>query len=92
MPNILLGFLETISTFTQPILPPQTYDLLFPLNHTRARQAIINIYHAGELEGFTPHIDVLGLFRVLEENEVLLGLRILWENFCIAAIAVELID
>ena len=60
LPNILLGLLETISTLLKPILPPQTYDLLFPVNPTRARQAIINLYHPGE--GITPHIDLLGRY------------------------------
>jgi hypothetical protein len=60
LPNILLGLLETISTLLRPILPPQTYDLLFPVNPTRARQAIINLYHPGE--GITPHIDLLGRY------------------------------
>ena len=60
LPNILLGLLETISTLLKPILPPQTYDLLFPVNPTRARQAIINLYHVGE--GITPHIDLLGRY------------------------------
>ena len=60
LPNILLGLLETISTLLKPILPPQTYDLLFPVNPTRARQVIINLYHPGE--GITPHIDLLGRY------------------------------
>ena len=60
LPNILLGLLETISTLLKPFLPPQTYDLLFPVNPTTARQAIINLYHAGE--GITPHIDLLGRY------------------------------
>ena len=60
LPNILLGLLETISTLLKPVLPPQTYDLLFPVNPTRARQAIINLYHPGE--GITPHIDLLGRY------------------------------
>ena len=60
LPNILLELLETISTLLKPILPPQTYDLLFPVNPTRARQAIINLYHPGE--GITPHIDLLGRY------------------------------
>ena len=60
LPNILLGLLETISTLLKPILPPQTYDLLFPMNPTSARQAIINLYHPGE--GITPHIDLLGRY------------------------------
>jgi hypothetical protein len=60
LPNILLGLLETISTLLKPILPPQTYDLLFPVNPTRARQAIINLYHPGE--GITPHVDLLGRY------------------------------
>jgi hypothetical protein len=60
LPNILLGLLETISTLLKPILPPQTYDLLFPMNPTRARQAIINLYQPGE--GITPHIDLLGRY------------------------------
>ena len=60
IPNILLGLLESISTLLKPILPPQTYDLLFPANPTRARQAIINLYQPGE--GITPHIDLLGRY------------------------------
>ena len=60
LPDILLGLLETISTLLQPLLPPQTYDLLFPVNPTSARQAIINLYQPGE--GITPHIDLLGRY------------------------------
>jgi 2OG-Fe(II) oxygenase superfamily len=60
LPNILLELLETISTLLKPVLPPQTYDLLFPVNPTSARQAIINLYHPGE--GITPHIDLLGRY------------------------------
>jgi len=60
LPNILLGLLETVSTLLRPTLPPQTFDLLFPVNPTRARQAIINLYHPGE--GITPHIDLLGRY------------------------------
>jgi 2OG-Fe(II) oxygenase superfamily len=60
LPDILLGLLETLSTLLQPLLPPQTYDLLFPVNPTRARQAIINLYQPGE--GITPHIDLLGRY------------------------------
>jgi len=60
LPNILLGLLETLSTLLKPLLPPQTYDLLFPVNPTRARQAIINLYQPGE--GITPHIDLLGRY------------------------------
>ena len=60
LPNILLGLLETVSTLLKPTLPPQTFDLLFPANPTRARQAIINLYHPGE--GITPHVDLLGRY------------------------------
>jgi hypothetical protein len=60
LPNILLGLLETISTLIKPTLPTETYDLLFPVNPTRARQAIINLYHPGE--GITPHVDLLGRY------------------------------
>ena len=60
LPDILLGLLETISTLLKPLLSPQTYALLFPANPTRARQAIINLYHPGE--GITPHIDLLGRY------------------------------
>ena len=60
LPNILLELLETISTLLKPILPPPTYDLLFPVTPTSARQAIINLYHPGE--GITPHIDLLGRY------------------------------
>ena len=60
LPDILLGLLETISTLLKPILPRQTYDLLFPVNPTRARQAIINLYHPGE--GISPHVDLLGRY------------------------------
>ena len=60
LPNILLGLLETISTLLKPVLPPQTYDLLFPAFPTVARQAIINLYHPGE--GIAPHIDLLGRY------------------------------
>ena len=42
--NILLGLLETISTLRSS----QIYEFLFPLYSTKARQAIINLYHPGE--------------------------------------------
>ena len=44
--NDLLGLLETVSCF---ILRAQTYDLLFLVNLTRARQTIINPYYSGEV-------------------------------------------
>ncbi|KAJ7147352.1 hypothetical protein C8R46DRAFT_1180236 [Mycena filopes] len=43
-----------------PSLPPGIHALLFPRTPTHARQAILNLYHAGE--GITPHVDLLGRF------------------------------
>src|SRR5690606_23887213 len=44
----------------RPLLPDETYDLLFPTVPTQARQAIINLYNPGE--GITPHVDLLGRY------------------------------
>lgn len=57
LPPILLSLLEELSILLQPVLPPETYSLVFPSIPTRARQAIINLYQPGE--GITPHIDLL---------------------------------
>ena len=46
-----------------PTLPRETHAMLFPLANegvSRARQAIINLYHPGE--GITPHVDLLNRF------------------------------
>ncbi|KAF9480159.1 hypothetical protein BDN70DRAFT_894342 [Pholiota conissans] len=60
LPPILLDLLDTISALLKPVIPPETYELLFPAVQTRARQAIINLYHPGE--GITPHVDLLGRY------------------------------
>jgi hypothetical protein len=57
LPPILLSLLDKLSVLLQPVLPPETYSLLFPSNPTGARQAIINLYKTGE--GITPHVDLL---------------------------------
>jgi len=57
LPPILLSLLEELSTLLQPVLPPETYSLVFPSKPAGARQAIINLYQPGE--GITPHIDLL---------------------------------
>ncbi|KDR84347.1 hypothetical protein GALMADRAFT_56406, partial [Galerina marginata CBS 339.88] len=59
-PGILIDLLETISHLLRPVVPPETYALLFPAQQTRARQAIINLYQTGE--GITPHVDLLGRY------------------------------
>ena len=60
LPHVLLRLLDTISTLLKPLLSPPTHTLLFPVNPTKARQAIINLYQPGE--GITPHIDLLGRY------------------------------
>jgi hypothetical protein len=60
LPRILLDLLDTISIILQPVIPPGTHALLFPVKPTRARQAIINLYQPGE--GITPHVDLLGRY------------------------------
>lgn len=57
LPPILLSLLKELSTLLQPVLPPETYSLVFPSKPTGARQAIINLYQPGE--GITPHVDLL---------------------------------
>jgi len=59
-PDILHILLDNISCLLRSILPPETYDLLFPVTPTKARQAIINLYQPGE--GITPHVDLLGRY------------------------------
>ncbi|KAF6761943.1 hypothetical protein DFP72DRAFT_877540 [Ephemerocybe angulata] len=59
-PPVLLSLLESLSTLLIPILPEETYSLLFPTTPTQARQAIINLYEPGE--GITPHVDLLGRY------------------------------
>ncbi|KAH9482184.1 hypothetical protein JR316_0004279 [Psilocybe cubensis] len=60
LPPILLELLDQISSLLRPVVPPDTYDVLFPACPTRARQAIINLYQPGE--GITPHVDLLGRY------------------------------
>lgn len=60
LPLPLLDLLDTLSVILLPVLPKTTYDLLFPLSPTKARQAIINLYHPGE--GISPHVDLLGRY------------------------------
>lgn len=56
-PPPLVSLLSFLPNFLRPLLPPATYELLFPDSPTQARQAIINLYHPGE--GITPHVDLL---------------------------------
>lgn len=60
LPEVLLDLLEHVSVVLKNILPPGTYDLLFPTMPTMARQAIINLYKPGE--GISPHVDLLGRY------------------------------
>ncbi|PPQ94815.1 hypothetical protein CVT25_007451 [Psilocybe cyanescens] len=60
LPPILLELLDKISLLLRPMVPPSTYDILFPAHPTKARQAIINLYQPGE--GITPHVDLLGRY------------------------------
>jgi hypothetical protein len=60
LPPFLIALLSNLSSLLQPILPAQTYDLLFPRKPLTARQAILNLYKPGE--GRTPHVDLLGRF------------------------------
>ena len=60
LPQILLDLLDRMSTLLRPVVPPETYDMLFPTEPTQARQAIINLYQSGE--GITPHVDLLGRY------------------------------
>lgn len=60
LPRILLDLLDRMSTLLRPVVPPETYNLLFPAEPTQARQAIINLYQSGE--GITPHVDLLGRY------------------------------
>jgi len=57
LPPVLLSLLDKLSTLLQPVLPPETYSLVFPSKPIGARQAIINLYQCGE--GITPHVDLL---------------------------------
>lgn len=57
LPPVLSSLLKELSTLLQPVLPPETYSLVFPSKPTGARQAIINLYQPGE--GITPHVDLL---------------------------------
>ncbi|KAF9553278.1 hypothetical protein CPC08DRAFT_673422 [Agrocybe pediades] len=59
-PRILHELLDKVSCILKPAVPSKTYDLLFPTNSTKARQAIINLYQPGE--GITPHVDLLGRY------------------------------
>jgi alkylated DNA repair dioxygenase AlkB len=60
LPPFLTTLLSNLSSLLQPILPAQTYELLFPRKPLTARQAILNLYKPGE--GITPHVDLLGRF------------------------------
>ncbi|KII94710.1 hypothetical protein PLICRDRAFT_127869 [Plicaturopsis crispa FD-325 SS-3] len=63
LPSFLVTLLSTLSQLLRPILPPDTYTLLFPPLDTpapRARQAIVNLYHPGE--GISAHVDLLKRF------------------------------
>ncbi|KAJ6476205.1 hypothetical protein C8R45DRAFT_1009212 [Mycena sanguinolenta] len=60
LPPVLITLLSTVSSLLEPTLPPEIHTLLFPPNPTRARQAILNLYHPGE--GIIPHVDLLRRF------------------------------
>lgn len=60
LPPILVGLLSTMASLLEPVLPPEIHTLLFPPTPTRARQAILNLYHPGE--GIIPHVDLLKRF------------------------------
>ncbi|KAJ7599524.1 hypothetical protein C8J56DRAFT_916849 [Mycena floridula] len=60
IPPQLLSLLTSLSILLKPCIPAETHELLFPSNPTRARQAILNLYHPGE--GISPHVDLLGRF------------------------------
>ncbi|KAF7373389.1 hypothetical protein MSAN_00548500 [Mycena sanguinolenta] len=60
LPPVLTTLLSTVSSLLEPTLPPEIHALLFPPNPTRARQAILNLYHPGE--GIIPHVDLLRRF------------------------------
>ncbi|KAF8632819.1 hypothetical protein AX15_001679 [Amanita polypyramis BW_CC] len=57
LPTTLLNLLSVLSSHLKPLLPENTYALLFPPIPTQARQAIINLYNPGE--GISPHVDLL---------------------------------
>ncbi|EEB99439.1 hypothetical protein MPER_00888, partial [Moniliophthora perniciosa FA553] len=59
LPPALTTLLSTLSEILS-VLPPSIHTLLFPRVPSRARQAIINLYHPGE--GITPHVDLLRRF------------------------------
>ncbi|ESK94097.1 fe2og oxygenase family oxidoreductase [Moniliophthora roreri MCA 2997] len=60
LPPTLTTLLSTLSEILSVSLPPSVHTLLFPRAPSRARQAIINLYHPGE--GITPHVDLLRRF------------------------------
>ncbi|KAJ7631964.1 hypothetical protein DFH06DRAFT_1004690 [Mycena polygramma] len=60
LPPVLSALLSTMASLLKPSLPPETHALLFPRVPTRARQAILNLYHPGE--GIIPHVDLLRRF------------------------------
>jgi len=62
IPSFLTELLSTISELLLPELPSRTHALLFPPPDapSRARQAILNLYHPGE--GISPHVDLLTRF------------------------------
>ena len=60
LPDILLDLLNHLSSSLKFTLPPETYELLFPVRPIMARQAIINLYKPGE--GITSHVDLLNRY------------------------------
>ncbi|KAJ7239982.1 hypothetical protein B0H12DRAFT_1135462 [Mycena haematopus] len=60
LPPALITLLSAVSSLLEPSLPTEIHALLFSPNPTRARQAILNLYHPGE--GIIPHVDLLRRF------------------------------
>ncbi|KAI9574386.1 hypothetical protein HD554DRAFT_2034503 [Boletus coccyginus] len=62
LPSILIQLLHQLSALLHPWIPSDLHDHLFPSKGapSRARQAILNLYHPGE--GITPHVDLLNRF------------------------------
>ncbi|KIO12438.1 hypothetical protein M404DRAFT_993426 [Pisolithus tinctorius Marx 270] len=62
LPPFLISLLHYLSDVLRHSIPDALYNVLFPPRGapSRARQAIVNLYHPGE--GITPHVDLLNRF------------------------------
>ncbi|KAI6034919.1 hypothetical protein F5J12DRAFT_710698 [Pisolithus orientalis] len=62
LPPFLISLLHYLSNVLRHSIPDALYAVLFPPRGapSRARQAIVNLYHPGE--GITPHVDLLNRF------------------------------